>query len=78
MPSTVPLSPPNSPTFYYAPRLLRARDHEPEWVSSAYLVHGNGLGLSGSQTLSAISGNGAVNDGAAIEAFPCKKHEKKI
>ncbi len=42
------------------------------------LSHGHGLGLSGRQTLSAIVGNGAVDNGAAIEAFPGIEHEKEI
>jgi hypothetical protein len=42
------------------------------------LARGNGLGFTGSQTLSAIIRNGAVDDGAAIDAFPCVKHEKEI
>ena len=42
------------------------------------LARGNGLGFTGSQTLSAIIRDGAVDNGAAIDAFPCIKHEKEI
>lgn len=38
----------------------------------------NSLGISSSQTLSAIIGNGAVDDGAAIDTFPGIEHEKEI
>jgi hypothetical protein len=48
------------------------------FIGSTLLAHGNGLGLSGSQTLSAIVGNGAVDDGAAINAFPGIEDEKEI
>ena len=41
-------------------------------------ARGHGLGFSSLQTLSAILGNGAVDNGAAIEAFPGIKHEKEI
>jgi hypothetical protein len=47
-------------------------------MGSICLARVNGLRFSGSQTLSAITGNGPVNNGAAIEAFPCIKHEKEI
>lgn len=52
-------------------------DLEPEMMT-IILSRGHGLGLSGSQTLSAIVGNGAVDNGAAIEAFPSIEHEKEI
>jgi len=43
-----------------------------------FLARSNGLGFSGRKTLSAIIGNGAVNDGTAIHAFPGIEHEKEI
>lgn len=46
--------------------------------SRIYSTRGNGLGFSGGQALSAIIGNGSVDDGTAIHAFPCIKHEKEI
>lgn len=52
-------------------------DSEPEMVS-IFLACGNGLGFSGSQTLSAIIGNGAVDNGAAIDAFPCVEHQEEV
>lgn len=42
------------------------------------LPYVNGLGLSGSQTLSAVIGNRAVDDGPAVDAFPGIKHEKEV
>ena len=42
------------------------------------LASGNGLGLLGFQALSTILGNGAVDNGAAVETFPGKKDEKEI
>ena len=39
---------------------------------------GRSLGFSGSQTLSAILGNRPVNNGSAIDAFPCVEDEKEI
>ncbi len=36
------------------------------------------LRLAGSQTLSAIIGNGSVNNSAAIDAFPCIEYEKEV
>lgn len=66
--------------------------HLPSWpafLATLPTRHGSGmcgtslpcspsLGALGSQTLSAIIGNRAVNDGAAIDAFPSIKHEKEI
>ena len=51
-------------------------EFEPEW--SRELARANGLRLAGRQTLSAIIGNGAVNNGTAVDAFPCIKHEKEV
>ena len=42
------------------------------------LVGSDGLGLSGNQTVSPVVGDGAVNNGAAVETFPCIEHEKEI
>jgi hypothetical protein len=42
------------------------------------LPYADGLSISGSQTLPAVIGNGAVDDGAAIDAFPGVEHEKEI
>jgi hypothetical protein len=42
------------------------------------LVRGNSLGISRGQTLSAVIRDGAVDNGTAIDAFPCVKHEKEI
>ncbi len=36
------------------------------------------LGFAGSQALSTVVRDGAVDDGAAIDTFPCIEHEKKI
>jgi hypothetical protein len=47
-------------------------------VVRIFLAYGHGLGSSGSQALSAIVGNRAVYNGAAIEAFPGIEHEKEI
>jgi hypothetical protein len=52
-------------------------DSEPEMVSTL-LAHGNSLGTSGRQTLSAIAGDGAIDNGAAIDAFPGIEHKKEI
>jgi len=38
----------------------------------------NGLRFARSQALSTVVRNGAVNNGTAIDTFPCIKHEKKI
>ncbi len=42
------------------------------------LARTDGLRLAGSQTLSAIVRNGAVDNGTAIDAFPCIKHKKEV
>ena len=42
------------------------------------LAHGNRLRFPDRQTPPAIIRNGAVDNGAAIHAFPCIKHEKEI
>jgi len=42
------------------------------------LARGNRLGFSGSQTLSAIRGDGAVDKGTTIDAFPGIKYEQEI
>ncbi len=52
-------------------------DFMPEMVS-IFLARGHGLGFSGSQTLSPIVGNRAVDNGPAIDAFPCVEDEKEI
>lgn len=51
-------------------------EFEPEW--SRGLARTDGLRLAGSQTLSSIIGNGSVDNSAAIDAFPCIKHEKEV
>jgi hypothetical protein len=38
----------------------------------------DGLRVAGSQTFSTVVGDGAVNNGSTINAFPCIEHEKKI
>jgi hypothetical protein len=38
----------------------------------------DGLRFAGSQALSTVVRNGAVNDGTAIDTFPCIEHEKEI
>ncbi len=38
----------------------------------------DGLRSAGSQTFSTVIGDGAVNNGSTINAFPCIEHEKKI
>lgn len=38
----------------------------------------DGLRGAGSQTFSTVVGDGAVNNGSTINAFPCIEHEKKI
>jgi len=55
---------------------LRARNLSPNGRMG--LARTNGLRLAGSQTLSAIIGNGAVDNGAAVDAFPCIEHEKEV
>jgi hypothetical protein len=57
--------------------ILAKLDSEPK-MASIFLGRGNGLGFSKSQTLSAIIGNGAVDNGAAIDAFPCVEHEEEV
>ena len=47
-------------------------------MDRSFLACGSSLGFSDSQTLSAIIGNGAVNHGAAIHAFPCIEHQKEV
>lgn len=42
------------------------------------LARGDGVGFAGRQTLSAILGDGAVDNGAAVEALPGIKDEKEI
>ncbi len=42
------------------------------------LARGNGLGFLDRQALSAILGNGAVDNGAAVETFPGIEDEKEI
>jgi predicted DNA-binding transcriptional regulator YafY len=50
----------------------------PKFRVQIFLAHGNGLRSLGRHTLSAIIGNGAIDNGAAIEAFPCVEDEKEI
>ena len=50
----------------------------PKFRVKIFLAHGNGLRSLGRQTLSTIIGNGAIDNGAAIEAFPCVEDEKEI
>lgn len=52
-------------------------DSEPE-VGAILLMRGNGPGFSGSQTRAAIIGNRAIDNRAAIDAFPCIEDEKEI
>ena len=47
-------------------------------VGQVFLARANGLGFSDLQTLSSIFGNGAVDNGAAVEAFPGIEDEKEI
>lgn len=42
------------------------------------LTRGNGLGLLGFQAFSAILGNGAVDNGPAVETLPGIEYEKEI
>lgn len=51
-------------------------EFEPDWPM--VLARTDGLGFAGSQTLPAIIGNGTVDNGAAVDAFPCIKHEKEV
>jgi len=46
--------------------------------SNSKLPSGDGLGLSCHETFSAIVGDGAINNSAAIDALPCVENEKKI
>ena len=57
-----------------------SKDSRPCFYDHVYikLTRGSGLRFSGSQTPSAIIGNGAVDNGAAVDTFPCIKHEKEI
>ena len=58
---------------------IRSRIALPSGIACEDLLAGDdSLGFTGRQTLSAIIGNGAVDDGAAIDAFPCIKHEEEI
>lgn len=43
-----------------------------------WLARSHGLGTLGSQALAAIISNGAVDHGAAIDAFPCIEDEKEV
>ncbi len=43
-----------------------------------FLARGHGLGTPGSQTLATIIRNGAVDNGAAIDAFPCIEDEEEV
>lgn len=43
-----------------------------------FLPRSNSLGLSGSQTPSAVVGNGTVDHGPAVDAFPRIEHQKEI
>ena len=47
-------------------------------VGQIFLACGSGLGFLGLQALSAILGNGAVDNGPAVETFPGIKDEKEI
>jgi hypothetical protein len=58
-------------------RILLGLDYKPELLS-IFLPRRNGLGALGSQTLSAIIGDSAINNGAAVQAFPGIEHEKEI
>jgi hypothetical protein len=42
------------------------------------LTSRDGLRFAGSQALSAVVGDGAVNNGTAVDAFPCIEYEKEI
>lgn len=43
-----------------------------------FLARGNGLRFSDRQTLSAIRGNGTVDNGPTIDALPGIEHDKVI
>jgi len=47
-------------------------------MDRSFLAGGDGLRLSSSETLSPVVRDGAVDHGAAIEAFPCIEHQKEI
>jgi hypothetical protein len=47
-------------------------------MGAILLASGNGLGFSDRQTLSAIRGNGTVDQGTTIDALPGIKHDKEI
>jgi hypothetical protein len=55
------------------PRQARAPSPKPNDLPSR-----DGLSLAGSQALSAVVRDSAVNNGTAIDAFPCIEHEKEI
>jgi len=57
---------------------MRANKVKTPDLISTELARGSGLGFSGRQAPSAIIGNGAVDNGAAVNTFPCIKHEKEI
>ena len=38
----------------------------------------DGLRFAGRETLSSVIGDGAINNGTAVNTFPCIEHEKKI
>jgi len=46
--------------------------------ASTNLARASGLRFSSRQTLSAVIGNRAVNNGSTIDAFPCVEDEKEI
>jgi len=46
--------------------------------AAAFLASRNGLGIPRCETLSAIVRNGAIDDRAAVDAFPCVENEKEI
>lgn len=48
------------------------------WFGTIGLPSGNGLRLPRCQALSAIVGDGAINDRAAIDTLPCVENEKEI
>jgi len=47
-------------------------------MSQIFLTRSNGLGFVRSQALSAIIGNRAVDNGAAVDTFPGIEDEKEI
>ncbi|MDR4468791.1 MAG: hypothetical protein MRJ68_10910 [Nitrospira sp.] len=60
-----------------ATEVLPGLGYKPELLS-IFLARGNSLGTSGSQTLSAILRDGAVDNGAAIDTLPGIEDEKEI